>query len=83
MLIGEILGKRVTLNPAEIILRDAKVLGATGVSRATVERAAKLTLEGKLRAVVDLELPLEQAIDSYRMVSERRPTGRIVLLPNA
>ena len=83
VLLGEILGKSVTLNPAEIIFRDAQVLGATGVSRATVERAAKLTLEGKLRAVVDLELPLGQAIDSYRMVSERRPTGRIVLLPNA
>jgi NADPH2:quinone reductase len=83
VLLGEILGKSVTLNPAEIIFRDARVLGATGVSRATVERAAKLTLEGKLRAVVDLELPLGQAIDSYRMVSERRPTGRIVLLPNA
>ena len=83
VLLGEILGKSVTLNPAEIIFRDARVLGAAGVSRATVERAAKLTLEGKLRAVVDLELPLGQAIDSYRMVSERRPTGRIVLLPNA
>jgi len=83
VLLGEILGKSVTLNPAEIIFRDAQVLGATGVSRATVERAAKLTLEGKLRAVVDLELPLGQAIDSYRMVSERRPTGRIVLLPDA
>jgi len=83
VLLGEILGKSVTLNPAEIIFRDAQVLGATGVSRATVERAAKLTLEGKLRAVVDLQLPLGQAIDSYRMVSERRPTGRIVLLPNA
>ena len=83
VLLGEILGKSVTLNPAEIIFRDAQVLGATGVSRATVERAAKLTLEGKLRAVVALELPLGQAIDSYRMVSERRPTGRIVLLPDA
>ena len=83
VLLGEILGKSVTLNPAEIIFRDAQVLGATGVSRATVERAAKLTLEGKLRAVVDLELPLGQAIDSYRMVSERSPTGRIVLLPSA
>jgi len=83
VLLGEILGQSVTLNPAEIIFRDAQVLGAIGVSRATVERAAKLTLEGKLRAVVDLELPLGQAIDSYRMVSDRRPTGRIVLLPNA
>jgi D-arabinose 1-dehydrogenase-like Zn-dependent alcohol dehydrogenase len=82
VLLGEILGQHVSLNPAEIIFRDAKVLGASGVSRATVEQAGLMALEGKLRLVVDLELPLEQASDAYRLVSERRPTGRIVLLPS-
>ncbi len=82
VLLGEIQGERVSLNPAEIIFRDAQVLGASGVSRATLELAGQLVLEGKLRPVVDLELPLEQAAEAYRLVSERRPTGRIVLLPN-
>ena len=36
-----------------------------------------------LRPVVDLELPLEQASEAYRLVSDRKPTGRIVLLPSA
>ena len=82
VLLGEIQGERVSLNPAEIIFRDAQVLGASGVSRATLELAGQLVLEGKLRPVVDLELPLEQAAEAYRLVSERRPTGRIVLLPD-
>jgi len=47
-----------------------------------VEQAVLMALEGRLRTVVDLEMPLEQATDAYRLVSERRPTGRIVLLPN-
>lgn len=82
VLLGEIQGERVSLNPAEIIFRDAQVLGASGVSRATLELAGQLVLEGKLRPVVDLELALEQAAEAYRLVSERRPTGRIVLLPD-
>jgi acryloyl-coenzyme A reductase len=83
VLLGEILGRSVSLNPAEVIFRDAKILGASGVSRAFVEEAARMMLEGKLRPVVDLELPLEQAADAYNLVSERKPTGRIVLLPGA
>ena len=82
VLLGEILGQNVSLNPAEIIFRDARVLGASGVSRVTVEQAGLMALEGKLRPVVDLELPLEQAATAYRLVTERRPTGRIALFPN-
>ena len=81
VLLGEIQGETVSLNPAEIIFRDAQVLGASGVSRATVEQVGVMALDGRLRPVVDLELPLEQAAEAYRLVSERRPTGRIVLLP--
>ena len=82
VLLGEILGQNVSLNPAEVIFRDARILGASGVSRAIVEQAAQMVLEGKLRPVVDLESPLEQASEAYRLVSERKPTGRIVLMPS-
>lgn len=83
VLLGEILGQNVSLNPAEVIFRDASIVGASGVSRATVERVCQRVLEGKLRPLVDLELPLDQALEAYRLVSERKPIGRIVLLPNA
>jgi D-arabinose 1-dehydrogenase-like Zn-dependent alcohol dehydrogenase len=82
VLLGEVLGQHISLNSAEIIFRDARLIGSSGVSRATVEQAVLMALEGRLRTVVDLEMPLEQATDAYRLVSERRPTGRIVLLPN-
>jgi len=82
VLLGEIVGQNISLNPAEVIFRDATVLGASGVSRATVQQAAEMVLTGKIRPVVDLELPLEQAANAYRLVTERKPTGRIVLLPN-
>ena len=81
VLLGEILGQNVSLNPAEVIFRDVQILGVSGVSRAMVEQAGQMVLEGRLRPVVGLELPLEQAFDAFRLVSERKPTGRIVLLP--
>ena len=83
VLLGEIEGRSVSLNPAEVIFRDARILGASGVSRATVAQAAKMTLEGTLRPVVAQELPLEGAAEAYRLVSERKPIGRIVLTPEA
>ena len=83
VLLGEIQGQSVSLNPAEVIFRDARVLGASGVSRAMVEQTARMALEGKLRPVVALEMPIEQAAEAYRLVTERKPTGRIVLLPSA
>lgn len=82
ILLGEIQGHNVTLNPAEIIFRDAQVLGTSGVSRATVEQAGQMVLEGKMRPVVDIKLPLEEAQEAFRLVSERIPIGRVVLLPN-
>lgn len=82
VLLGEILGENVSLNPAEVIFRDATVFGASGVSRATVEQAAAMVLDKKMTPVVDLELPLERAAEGYRLITERKPTGRIVLLPN-
>ena len=81
VLLGEVLGQHISLNPAEIIFRDARLIGASGVSRATVEQAVLMALEGRLRAMVDLEMPLEQAADAYRLLSEPRPTRRIVLPP--
>ena len=81
VLLGEIQGLSVTLNPAEIIFRDAQVLGTSGVSRASVELAVQMVQEGKIRPVVDLQLPLEQVVEAYQMVSDRTPIGRVLILP--
>ena len=82
VLLGEIRGLSVTLNPAEIIFRDAQVLGTSGVSRATVELTGQMVQKGQIRPVVDVQLPLEQAVEAYHMVSNRTPMGRVLLLPD-
>ena len=82
VLLGEIVGENINLNPADVIFRDATILGTSGVSRAIVEQAASMVLNRKIYPVVNVELPLERAEEGYRLITEHKPTGRIVLLPN-
>ena len=80
--LGEIIGENISLNPVEVIFRDAAILGTSGVSRSTVKQAASMVLNGKIRPILDLEMSLEDANDGYHLITERKPTGRIVLRPN-
>jgi len=75
----EVVGEPVRLNPAELIFRDARLMGSSGTSRAAVRQAAGLVAQGLVRPVVQEVLPLEQAADAFEMMSERKILGRVVL----
>jgi D-arabinose 1-dehydrogenase-like Zn-dependent alcohol dehydrogenase len=81
VLLGEVAGQPVALNLAEVIFRDAQVLGASGVSRATVRQAAALAVQGRWRPVVSQTLPLEEAGLAFDLLAARRVLGRLVLVP--
>jgi len=83
ILLGDVTGEPVPLRPAEVIFRDARILGVSGVSLFTLEQAVHLAASGHIRPVVHRTLPLtpEGAMEAYRSVSERRPLGRVVLTP--
>ena len=50
-------------------------------SRETMERLISLAGEGKLRPVIDRELPLEQAADAHRAIEARETFGKVILRP--
>ena len=83
VLLGDVTGEPVPMRPAEIIFRDAQILGVSGVSLTTLQQAVDLASSGRLQPVVSQTLPLtpEGALEAYRSVSERRPLGRVVMLP--
>ena len=81
VLLGEVAGGRMSINPAEIIFRDAKVLGASGVSRRAVEQAGVIAAGGRVTPVIDQVLPLEGAAEAFELLSNRTPLGRVVLVP--
>ena len=66
---------------AEIVFRDARVVGVAGVSRATLERAAAMAAGGMLRLVLQEVMPLDEAARAFELVSSRGVLGRLALGP--
>ncbi len=83
VLLGDLTGEPVALRLAEVIFRDAHIIGVSGVSLATLEQAVNLAAAGRVRPVVARTLPLtpEGIAQACRLLSEREPLGRVVLTP--
>lgn len=65
----------------EIVFRDARIAGVSGVSRSTLERTVALAAEGKLRPVLQRTLRLEEAGRAAELVASREVLGRVALSP--
>ena len=63
--------------------RRARIQGAgqARASRETMERLISLAGEGKLKPVIDRELPLEQAAEAHRAIEARETFGKVILRP--
>ena len=81
VLLGEVGGGSVELNLAEIIFRDAQVLGSSGVSLAVVEQVAGMTARGELRPTISRSFPLEEAGAAFELLAGRSVLGRLVFRP--
>ena len=81
VLLGEVAGRPVELNLAEIIFRDARVLGSSGVSRSTVRQAAGMVSRGEMNPIVSRTFPLEDAETAFGLLASRQPVGRLVFTP--
>ena len=82
-LLGDVTGEPASLQLAEVIFRDVRVIGVSGVSRAALQRTVNLAATGRLRPVVSQTLPMtaEGVGQASRLMAERRSLGRIVLMP--
>ena len=78
-LLGEISGRPVELNLAEVIFRDAQVLGSSGVSRGDIARIADMVSGGSLTPIVADTLPLEEAGTAFQLLADRKVLGRLAL----
>ena len=82
VLLGEVAGGPVQLEPAEVIFRDAQILGSAGVSRAQVVQVTDMVSRGLVKPVVGLTLPLEEVATAFDLVSNRTVLGRVLLVPS-
>ena len=81
-LLGEVGGGGSLRNVIpEIVFRDARITGVSGVSRRTLEQAIEMASEGKLTPVLQEVMPLEETERAYELVQSRRVLGRVALAP--
>jgi D-arabinose 1-dehydrogenase-like Zn-dependent alcohol dehydrogenase len=81
VLVGNVLGEKVELNPGYAILNEVAILGSSGASRADLEHVLALAAAGKLTPVLAETLPLEKAEEAHTRLRDRGVTGRLVLVP--
>ena len=81
VMLGEVTGGRASVRLTDIMFRDATLHGSTGANREDIATAVKLVAEGEVEPVVHATVPLEDAAEWVRMVTERGVTGRVVLRP--
>ena len=79
VVLGEVLGREVGLNLAELVFRDARIMGSAGASKSHVEEAVGLVSRGQVRPVISHVLPWEKVMQAYVLLQKRESLGRVVL----
>jgi len=80
VLVGEIEGKEIRINPALLLFKDARLMGTSGVSRRDLDTALELVRRSDVKPVVTA-FPLDQAAMVHQMLLDRKVFGRAVLVP--
>ena len=81
VLLGEVEGTEVSASLAEIIFRDASVLGSSGAGTDDLQSALELVQQGRARPVVAGHFSLEQWQEAWDAMAEGAHVGRLVLTP--
>ena len=81
ILIGQLTGEFVQLNPAQIFMQGLSILSAKSTSRKQLQDALQLVRMGLVKPVITDKLPLEDAPAAHRNVESGRSVGRILLKP--
>ena len=78
VLLGEVAVERVPVALAEIIFRDAAILGSSGAGRDDLRSALELVQQGKVRPVVASRFPLEQWQEACEVMASGAHVGRLL-----
>jgi acryloyl-coenzyme A reductase len=81
VLTGQLTGEFMTINPAQLFLRNVSILSAKGVSRSQLADALDLVARGRVKPVIEGVYRLEDAAETHRRVEAGLSTGRLVLKP--
>ena len=78
---GTTSGRKGVTDLWELFAKQLNLLGTYGGTRAELAQVLSLTAEGRLKAVIDREYPLEQAREAQERLKGRQQFGKILLIP--
>ena len=80
VLMGEIVGGEIKINPAMLLFKDARLMGSSGVGKGELDIALELVRRGQVKPVVT-PFSLDEAPKVHQMLLDRQLFGRAVLVP--
>ncbi|MBI4337764.1 MAG: alcohol dehydrogenase catalytic domain-containing protein [Chloroflexi bacterium] len=80
-LVGDVQGGTVTISPAEVLFKDARIIGVSGTSRQHLADVARMVQLSRVQPVVSQTFPLEAALEACQAMLEKRTFGRVALVP--
>ena len=81
VLVGQLTGEFLSINPAQLFLRNISILSAKGVSRSQLADALDLIARKRIEPAIERVHRLEEAAEAHRLVESGLSTGRLVLSP--
>jgi acryloyl-coenzyme A reductase len=81
VLVGQLTGEFMSVNPAQLFLRNVSILSAKGVSRSQLADSLELVARRRIKPAVGDVYRLEQAAETHRLVEAGLSTGRLLLTP--
>ena len=81
VLLGEIKGESVAVNPAEIIFRDVSIVGCKGADMHHIETAIRMVSMGNIKPIIDSVFSFDEVLIAYDRVKSGLSLGRVVLVP--
>ena len=79
---GEVYGNPVKFNLAEIIFRDAKILGSSGSGISGIKDAITLVDENIVTPIVERQYGFSDILEAFYAVQNKEIIGRAVIIPD-
>ncbi|MEX1147034.1 MAG: zinc-binding dehydrogenase [Sphingomonadales bacterium] len=80
--VGQLFGEEISINPARIFFKRARLLGVGSVSRAQLADVVTLAAAGRIRPQVGRVMTLEDVAEAHHLVEGAHVAGRVVITPN-
>ena len=81
VILGEIAGRAARFSLAELLFRDATIVGSTGAQLHHIQRAGDLVASGRIKPIVSRQFSFEDVEEAIEQMRSASTFARIALIP--